>query len=102
MSFEVQSIDYIRTICRRVRREKGQSQALVDAYNHSHASASSSDVQYIQLGSSGIFEPGGITARDTHWITRHSPYNKSNTRAIAEDELLQLGGCVLNLSGLWG
>jgi hypothetical protein len=23
-------------------------------------------------------------------------------RGIAEDELIQLGGCVLNLSGLWG
>jgi hypothetical protein len=29
-------------------------------------------------------------------------YDASNARAIAEDELISLGGCVLNLSGLWG
>lgn len=36
------------------------------------------------------------------WVTRHSDYDKNNKRAIAEDELLNLGGSVLNLSGLWG
>lgn len=29
-------------------------------------------------------------------------YNTSDARAIAEDELISLGGCVMNLSGLWG
>ncbi len=38
----------------------------------------------------------------TLWVTRHSAYDKNNDRAIAEDELLALGGCVMNLSGLWG
>ncbi|KAJ4291354.1 hypothetical protein N0V88_006362 [Collariella sp. IMI 366227] len=36
------------------------------------------------------------------WITRHSPYDKTKPRAVAEDELLALSGCVLNLAGLWG
>ena len=31
-----------------------------------------------------------------------SPYDKSNERAVAEDELLALGGCILNLAGLYG
>ena len=31
-----------------------------------------------------------------------SPYDTNNERAIAEDELLSLGGCVLNLAGLYG
>lgn len=35
-------------------------------------------------------------------MTRHSAYDTSGARAVAEDELLALGGCVLNLSGLWG
>lgn len=35
-------------------------------------------------------------------MNRHSGYDKANARAVAEDELLGLGGCVLNLSGLWG
>lgn len=41
------------------------------------------------------------------WIDRHSPYDKLNKRARAEDELLALNfksiqTTVLNLSGLWG
>lgn len=37
------------------------------------------------------------------WTTRHSPYDKTNARAIAEDELLSQHQetVVLNLSGLW-
>jgi hypothetical protein len=54
--------------------------------------------QFIQLGSTGIFS---VPNQDL-WVTRHSKYDETNDRAIAEDELRQLGGCVLNLSGLWG
>lgn len=38
------------------------------------------------------------------WTDRHSPYDRTNLRAIAEDELLSLhrNTFVLNLSGLWG
>lgn len=35
-------------------------------------------------------------------MTRKSKYDTKNERAVAEDELLSLGGTVLNLSGLWG
>ena len=50
---------------------------------------------WIQLGSTGIFAA-------PHWNDNNSPYDKENLRAIAEDELLALGGCVLNLAGLYG
>ena len=40
------------------------------------------------------------------WSDRHSSYNMSNPRAIAEDELLShspaVATTVLNLCGLWG
>ena len=40
------------------------------------------------------------------WSDRHSPYNESNLRAIAEDELLSSSvstpTTVLELCGLWG
>jgi hypothetical protein len=85
-------------------RGQGRSKALIEAYNKFHQT---NKTQWIQLGSSGIFQPGeisgqGVEENKTCWITRHSKYDKSNDRAIAEDELLELGGCVLNLSGLWG
>lgn len=35
-------------------------------------------------------------------MDRKSNYDTKNDRAVAEDELLSLGGTVLNLSGLWG
>jgi hypothetical protein len=50
---------------------------------------------FIQLGIFSVPNQG-------LWVTRHSKYDQSNARAIAEDELRELGGCVLNLSGLWG
>ncbi|TVY50920.1 hypothetical protein LCER1_G008879 [Lachnellula cervina] len=78
-------------------RGKGQSTYLVKSYMQNHASEKS-DPNFIQLGSTGIFS---VENQDT-WVTRHSKYDKSNLRAIAEDELLTHGGCVLNLSGLWG
>lgn len=76
---------------------KNQSKHLVTSYIKNHSSEKSS-YQFIQLGSSGIF----TIENQSLWVTRHSNYNKTNPRAIAEDELLELGGSVLNLSGLWG
>ncbi|RDW77409.1 hypothetical protein BP6252_05462 [Coleophoma cylindrospora] len=74
---------------------KGPSKHLHDLYNRTHPQASA---RFIQLGSTGIFQ----IPNQTLWITRHSPYDKTDPRAIAEDELLELGGCVLDLAGLWG
>jgi len=70
---------------------------LYNFYSKTH-SAQKESFQWIQLGSTGIWS---IENQDL-WVTRHSPYDKGNARAGAEDELLALGGCVLNLAGLWG
>ncbi|RFU30305.1 hypothetical protein B7463_g6005, partial [Scytalidium lignicola] len=83
---------------------KDQSRHLVTSYSatHSNAHAGSDDTdsafQFIQLGSTGIWQ----TPEQETWVTRHSRYDTTNARAIAEDELLELGGCVLDLAGLWG
>lgn len=83
---------------------EGQSRSIVEQYSDTHSYSSfeghgdSSSFQFVQLGSTGIFTIPGQTT----WVTRHSSYDVDNGRAVAEDELLQLGGCVLNLSGLWG
>jgi len=81
-----------------------------------------SHFRFIQLGSTGVWQSKGQqaqqtnTARHSHypttqdsppvpkslWYTRHSPHDTTSPRAVAEDELLSLGGCVLALSGLWG
>jgi hypothetical protein len=79
---------------------KGESTHLVTSYEKTHAyeEEGSAPYQFIQLGSTGIWT---IPGQDL-WVTRHSKYNTTDARAIAEDELLSLGGCVLDLSGLWG
>lgn len=78
---------------------KGQSKLIVKGYEKLWGSKLSSDgVEFIQLGSTGIWQ---IEDQDC-WVTRKSRYNTENARAIAEDELLDLEGCVLNLAGLWG
>ncbi|KAK0701391.1 hypothetical protein B0T21DRAFT_379087 [Apiosordaria backusii] len=102
---------------------KGPSKALIELYNATHQSRSSSssssqEARFIQLGSTGIWGAGRTLAAPEDkqkvekelaekrggdpWMDRHSPINSSNPRAIAEIELLSLGGMVLNLSGLWG
>ena len=75
---------------------KNHSLHLRDSYLQNHAK--DLHCNFIQLGSTGIFS---ISDQD-HWVTRHSKYDETNARAIAEDELRGFGGCVLNLSGLWG
>jgi hypothetical protein len=77
--------------------EKGQAHRLVWSYNFTHQRLSR-NARYLQLGSTGIWQ---IDQKNT-WVDRHSPYNKENARAIAEDELISMDGCVLNLAGLWG
>ena len=75
----------------------GQSRGLVHGYEKAQGKASSK-INFIQLGSTGIWQ---IT-QPSIWVNRKSPYNTTNKRGMAEDELLELGGCVLNLAGLWG
>lgn len=52
---------------------------------------------WVQLGSTGIFSA-------PEWNDFESPWNRENGRGVAEEELLELGGCkstVLNLAGLY-
>ncbi|BGP34944.1 hypothetical protein JCM10296v2_006768 [Rhodotorula toruloides] len=94
-------------------RGEGGSGRLVQGYEE-HAG---SRARWIQLGSSGIWDGGPTLASlrasspssaekppPFQWTTRHSPYDRTNPRAIAEDELLSQHSdtIVLNLVGLWG
>lgn len=54
-----------------------------------------STTKWIQLGSTGIYTAPG-------WSDSDSPVDGSNERGVAEAELIGLGGCVLNLAGLYG
>lgn len=75
----------------------GQSKTIVEGYEAAHGKKLDG-VRFIQLGSTGIWQ----IPQKTIWVSRRSPYDTTNARATAEDELLKLGGCVLNLAGLWG
>lgn len=77
--------------------DRGSSKRLISSYIATHPRLEGK-VRFMQLGSSGIYQ----IPDQPLWIDRHSPYDTSKPRAIAEDELLTLSGCVLNLSGLWG
>ena len=78
---------------------EGQSKTLVQGYEKTWSNKLPKDgVHFIQLGSTGIWQ----IEQSSHWTSRSSPYDKSSPRAIAEDELISLGGCALNLAGLWG
>ncbi|KAG8168883.1 hypothetical protein KVR01_001632 [Diaporthe batatas] len=80
---------------------KGQSAVLTSAYKQTHGGdgAGTGTFRFIQLGSTGIWQQDPEQAP---WLDRRSPYKADDQRAVAEDELLGLGGCVLNLAGLWG
>ncbi|GAA6059213.1 hypothetical protein JCM10212_006606 [Sporobolomyces blumeae] len=105
-------------------RGSGGSENLVRGYEEAKGGNRS---RWIQLGSTGIWDGGPTliaaqkesTAKGAEksdegasppayatfrWTDRHSPYDKTNARAIAEDELLSMHSdtFVLNLSGLWG
>ena len=73
-------------------------QSYLDGHSSKHHSSGGEKPKFIKLGSSGIWQ----IPQQTIWVSRRSPYNTSNARAIAEDALLKRGGCVLNLAGLWG
>lgn len=77
---------------------KGQSALLTKAYTETHGGAGGM-FRFIQLGSTGIWQSDPA---QVPWLDRRSPYKAEDQRAVAEDELLGLGGCVLNLAGLWG
>ncbi|KAH8199710.1 hypothetical protein TruAng_006118 [Truncatella angustata] len=72
---------------------KGQSSHLTKLYKKTHES---SEPHYIQLGATSIWKGEG-------WQNDDSPYDTSNSRAIAEDELMGVAnGAVMNLAGLYG
>lgn len=75
---------------------KGQSALLTSVYTQTHGGGT---FRFIQLGSTGIWQSD---PQQAPWLDRRSPYKADDQRAVAEDELLGLGGCVLNLAGLWG
>ena len=68
-----------------------QSKHILSLYRTVHGNSN----KWIQLGSTGIFTAPG-------WSDHKSIYKTDDPRAIAEDELLGLGGCVLDLAGLYG
>jgi hypothetical protein len=70
----------------------GQSKHITALYRQTHGPQN----HWIQLGSTGIYNQAG------GWNTEDSPYDTSDTRAIAEDELRVLGGEALCLAGLYG
>ncbi|KAM7207878.1 hypothetical protein V8F20_001672 [Naviculisporaceae sp. PSN 640] len=109
---------------------EGPSRLLAETYENTHLRSSSCSpssnslpandspkhFHFIQLGSTGVWQPSGPLATPSPspesdsqpnkdkspWITRHAPLSlPSAPRTVAETELLSLGGCVLHLAGLW-
>jgi hypothetical protein len=96
----------------------GPSKLLVTAYSETHRTSTTATAEnprhfrFIQLGSTGIWQspsdpqstttPPSPKIDTSHWLTRHTPLLTPTPRSAAEDELVTLGGCVLNLAGLWG
>lgn len=79
----------------------GQSKLLTQTYTttHSGSVSGSPTFRFIQLGTTGIWQSDPA---QRPWLDRRSPYERNDARTVAEDELLGLGGCVLDLAGLWG
>jgi hypothetical protein len=73
---------------------RGPSARLVELYGRTR-NKDQNAAKWIQFGSTGIY-----TA--PNWSDSTSPVDPTNERGVAEDELLGLGGCVLNLAGLYG
>ncbi|KAI1474113.1 hypothetical protein F4774DRAFT_401845 [Daldinia eschscholtzii] len=75
---------------------EGQAKHLVRMYESTHNKPGSSKLHFIQLGATSIW-----TA--PKWQDESSPYDHTDSRAIAEDELMACSeGAVLNLAGLYG
>ncbi|KAF2867721.1 hypothetical protein BDV95DRAFT_502273 [Massariosphaeria phaeospora] len=71
----------------------GQSKRITALYRQAHGEQN----QWMQLGSTGIFN------QTADWTDEDAPYDRTNARAIAEDELREcVDGMVLNLAGLYG
>lgn len=74
----------------------GASSRLTQMYTTTHEDTSATAPRFIQFGSTGIWTTPS-------WNDSNSPYDKTNARAIAEDELLSVSDAVvLNLAGLYG
>ena len=82
-------------------KTRGPSAKLLSMYHktHDHSNSGESSKErgpkWIQLGSTGIFTHPG-------WSDDNAPINEEDARGIAETELIELGGCVMNLAGLYG
>ncbi|KAF2817986.1 uncharacterized protein BDZ99DRAFT_457552 [Mytilinidion resinicola] len=76
----------------------GQSKHLVGLYESIHGK----EAKWIQLGATSIWNEKSARAGEGGWADENSPYDTTNNRAVAEDELRGLGGVVLNLAGLYG
>ncbi|USP78205.1 hypothetical protein yc1106_05479 [Curvularia clavata] len=74
-------------------RGHGQSKNLVGLYRSVHGARNN----WVQLGSTGIYNKV-----PDDWSDDSAHYDKEDSRAIAEDELRSLHGCVLCLAGLYG
>ncbi|KZP06342.1 hypothetical protein FIBSPDRAFT_923037 [Athelia psychrophila] len=76
---------------------KGASGRLIRLYRTTHGG----EGRFIQLGTTSIW--GSKEDTKSQWFDRHSQFNATNPRAVAEAELLGLPDTtVINLSGLWG
>lgn len=71
----------------------GGSHTLVSLYSQTHPTIRTN---FIQLGTTSIWP------ERVGFANRHTPPDPTIPRAIAEKELMSLGGAVLNLGGLWG
>lgn len=71
----------------------GQSKRITSLYRSIHGDKN----YWIQLGTTFIFNQ-----LPNDYSDDNSPYDTSDLRGIAEDELRELGGTSLNLSGLYG
>ncbi|KAI4163952.1 MAG: hypothetical protein LQ342_002449 [Letrouitia transgressa] len=87
-----------------------QSRTLVSNYLAAKPEAAQKGVHWIQLGSTGTWP-----SSEEGWVDENTPFDKTNERAVAEQELLNLchdyststkeeagEACILNLAGLWG
>ncbi|KAK7954105.1 hypothetical protein PG996_014991 [Apiospora saccharicola] len=81
-------------------KNKGPAARLTKLYADTHqqgADATKKKPHFIQLGVTSIWK--GTDG----WQDESSPYDKSDVRGIAEDELMEVAdGAVLDLSGLYG
>ncbi|KAI1412481.1 hypothetical protein F5Y13DRAFT_43391 [Hypoxylon sp. FL1857] len=75
---------------------EGQAKHLVQMYESTHCMPERHKPHFVQLGATSIW-----TAPT--WQDESSPYEHTDPRAIAEDELMRCSdGAVLNLAGLYG